>query len=342
MTTVPASENFYMPAEWRQHARCWMAWPCREEVWDGKIEDAREAYAAVARAIADFEPVTMIANPADVAAASLACGRGVDILPMDIDDSWMRDIGPTYVIDGKGGIAGCDWHFNAWGKKYEFYNNDARLAERLLAHQNIRRLEAPFVLEGGAVHTDGQGTLLTTESVLLNPNRNPGMDRAEVEQSLRDWLGVEKIIWLPAGYHEDETDGHIDNIACFARPGVVLAASCPDAGDPNYETFAANLEILRSSTDAKGRALEVITLDQPTRMEENGKRLSSSYVNFYIANGGIVMPAFEDRRDNAAYKAVAQAFPDSKVVQVPSTDIIRGGGCIHCITQQQPEAGPGS
>jgi agmatine deiminase len=337
--TVPATEGFYMPAEWKPHERCWMAWPCREEIWDGRIEDTRQAYARVARAISEFESVTMIANPADVAAASLACGRGVDILPMDIDDSWMRDVGPTYVVDGKGGIAGCDWHFNAWGHVYEFYNNDARLAEALLAHQDVRRLDAPFVLEGGAIHTDGEGTLLTTESVLLNPNRNPGMGKQDTEQALCDWLGVEKIVWLPDGYYEDETDGHVDNIACFVRPGVVLAASCPDRDDPNYEIFEANLDILRASTDAKGRKLKVLTLDQPARMEEDGKRLSCSYVNFYIADGGIVMPGFDDRRDNAAYRSVAQAFPDHKVVQVPSTDIVRGGGCIHCITQQQPKTG---
>lgn len=328
-----------MPAEWQPHERCWMAWPCREEIWDGRIEDARKACAAVAQAIAEFETVTMIANPADVASASLACGRGVDILPMDIDDSWMRDIGPTYVVDDRGAIAGCDWHFNAWGHKYDYYNNDARLAEALLARQGIPRFDAPFVLEGGAIHTDGEGTLLVTESVLLNENRNPGMDRGEVELALCDWLGVEKIVWIPAGPVEDETDGHVDNVACFVRPGVVIAASCPDRDDPNHDVYAENLEVLRASTDAKGRAFEVLTLDQPARMEEDGKRLSSSYVNFYIANSGVVMPGFDDRRDTAAYRTVAQAFPDRKVVQVPSSDIIRGGGGIHCITQQQPKAG---
>lgn len=328
-----------MPAEWQPHDRCWMAWPCREEIWRDRIGEARESYAAVARAIAEFEPVTMIANPADVATASLACGRGVEVLPIDIDDSWTRDTGPTYVVDGKGGIGGCDWHFNGWGHQYEFFNNDARLAEALLAHQGIERLDAPFVLEGGAVHTDGEGTLLTTESVLLNQNRNPGMSREETGQALCDWLGVSKVIWLPDGLHEDETDGHVDNVACFARPGMVIAAACPDKSDPNYEILEANLEVLRTATDAKGRALEVLTLDQPTRMEEDGARLASSYVNFYIANGGVVMPGFDDRRDNAARRTVAQAFPGRNVVQVPSTDIIRGGGCIHCITQQQPEAG---
>jgi len=338
--TVPITHGFRMPAEWQRHARCLMAWPCRQDLWAGRMEDARRAYARVARSLVAFEPVTMIANPADVAAASLACGRGVEVLPMNIDDSWMRDTGPTYVVDGNGGIAGCNWRFNAWGNKYEPYDNDARLAETLLVHQDIRRFDAPFVLEGGAIHTDGEGTLLTTESVLLNPNRNPGMSREEAEGHLRDWLGIETVIWLPTGFHEDETDGHIDNIACFARPGLVLAASCPDREDANYEIFSANIEILNSSTDARGRALEVVTVDQPACMEADGKRLASSYVNFYIANGAIIMPAFEDRRDTAAYRTVAQAFPDRKVVQVPAADIVRGGGGIHCITQQQPEVKP--
>lgn len=337
--TTPAAEGFFMPAEWHPHDRCWMAWPCRQELWEDRIDDARAAYAEVAQAIAEFEPVTMVANHEDVAAASMKCGRGVDVLPMELDDSWMRDFGPTFLIDRKGNIAGSDWRFNAWGQKYEHYSKDARLAGNLLEYLKIRRLDAPFILEGGAIHCDGEGTVITTETVLLNPNRNPGMDKAEVEQALCDWLGASKVIWLPSGYHYDETDGHVDNVACFARPGVVLAASCPDEGDPNFELLKANEEILRDVTDAKGRRLDVLMIDQPARMEEDGVRLASSYINFYIANGGIVMPSFEDRRDAAARRAIAQAFPHRKVVQVPAIDIVRGGGGIHCITQQQPKAG---
>ena len=257
--TVPAAEGFYMPAEWQPHARCWMAWPCREEIWDGRIEDTRQAYAEVARAIAEFEPVTMVANHTDVAAASLACGRGVEILPMDIDDSWMRDVGPTYVVDGKGGIAGCDWHFNAWGHVYEFYNNDARLAEALLAHQEIRRLDAPFVLEGGAVHTDGEGTLLTTENVVLNPNRGSEPSKSEAEKIFRDWLGSERVIWLDKALEVDATDGHVDNLACFARPGVVEVE--PDDGAYNLSLAEGTVPqaVLRALLDrgAEVQAFEV-------------------------------------------------------------------------------------
>lgn len=337
--TTPAAEGFRMPAEWEPHARCWMAWPCREELWGEHIEDARDAYAAVAKAIAQFEPVTLVANPGDVATASIACGKTVDVVPIEIDDSWMRDIGPTFVVNARGEVAGCDWHFNAWGNKYEFYNNDVRLAELLLQQIKLRRFDAPFVLEGGAIHCDGEGTVLTTETVLLNPNRNPGMSREEIEQALTDWLGARKVIWLPAGYHYDETDGHVDNVACFVRPGVVLAASCPDKGDPNYEILQANIEILKASSDAAGREIEVVTVDQPARMEEDGERRSSSYVNLYIANGGVVIPSFEDKRDSAARRTVVEAFPEHEVVQVPAGDIVRGGGGIHCITQQQPKGG---
>lgn len=335
--TTPAAEGFRMPAEWAPHARCWMAWPCREELWDDRIDEAREAYASVAQAIAGFEPVTMVANPGDVAAASLACGKSVEVVPMDIDDSWMRDIGPTFVVNDAGEVAGCDWHFNAWGQKYEYFAKDAKFAEVLLEKIKLRRFDAPFVLEGGAVHSDGEGTIITTETVVLNPSRNPGMSKSEAEQVLKDWLGAEKVIWLPAGYHYDETDGHVDNVVCFARPGLILAMSCPDDGDPNYEILRANVEILRGSTDARGREFEVVTIDQPARMEEDDTRLAKSYVNLYVANGGVVMPSFEDRRDNAARRVVTEAFPEHKVVQVLATDIVRGGGGIHCITQPQPK-----
>lgn len=334
--STPAAKGFLMPAEWQAHERCWMAWPCRQETWGDRLGDARAAYAEVAQAISEFEPVTMIANAADVATASMKCGRGVDVLPMEIDDSWMRDTGPTFLLDGAGGIAACDWRFNAWGQKYDYYSNDAKLAGNLLTHLGIERFEAPAVLEGGAIHSDGEGTILTTETVMLNPNRNPGMDKAAAEQLLADWLGAKKVIWLPAGLHMDETDGHVDNIVCFVRPGVVVAASCPDEDDPNFEILGNNIELLRSSTDARGRTLEVVTVDQPARMEEDGQRLSSSYINFYIANGGIVMPSFEDRRDGAARRTIAQLFPHRRVVQVPAVDIVCGGGGIHCITQQQP------
>ena len=327
-----------MPAEWEPHSRCWMAWPCRDEVWGEQMDAARTAYADVARAIADFEPVTLVCNPSDVAEASLTLGNGtaIDVVSMEIDDSWLRDSGPTFLLDRNGHLAGAHWRFNAWGQKYQPYSRDAVVAKRILKHVGARRFRAPFVLEGGAIHVDGEGTVLTTEQCLLNPNRNPDVTKAQVEQNLRDWLGVSTVIWLPEGLEDDVTDGHIDEIACFVRPGVVLALSTDDKSDGNFDVLQTNLDILRSAKDAKGRPLQVIEVPQPARQEHNGKRLSLSYVNFYIANGGVVMPAFDVAEDERAFRIIRDAFPNRRVVQVHARDIFLGGGGIHCITQQQP------
>ena len=207
--------------------------------------------------------------------------------------------------------------------------------------ESMRRYAAPLVLEGGAIHVDGEGTLLTTESCLLNPNRNPDLGRAEVEELLRQYLGVRTILWLNGGVEDDDTDGHVDNVACFVRPGLVLALNSSDPADGNYAMLTENIERLRASTDAAGRSLEVVPIEQPRRREmADGRRLALSYVNFYIANGGIVMPAFEDPQDRHAYDIVQRAFPDRRVMQVPATEIVFGGGGIHCITQQQPAGEP--
>ncbi len=336
---TPADRGLFMPAEWHPHDRCWMAWPCRVELWGDRLEAARAAYAKVASAIAEFEPVTMIANPENVAEVSLHCGPGIACLPMPHDDSWIRDNGPSFVIDGKGAIAGIDWRFNAWGEKIHPYDRDAAVAAAVLEHLDIAREAAPLVLEGGSIHVDGEGSLLTTEECLLNPNRNPDLGRDEIEALLCAYLGVRQVIWLGRGLEQDETDGHIDNLACFVRPGVVLALTSDDPEDGNHAALQDNLNRLRAATDAKGRALEVIEVLQPARGEDDdGLRLGKSYVNFYIANGGVVMPSFEDGKDAAARDTIIACFPGREVRQVPALDIVHGGGGIHCITQQQPKA----
>ncbi len=338
---TPADRGLYMPAEWQAHDRCWMAWPCRVELWGEHMEAAREAYAEVARTILGFEPVTMIANPDNIAEASLQCGPGIACLPMAHDDSWIRDNGPSFVIDGKGGIAGVDWRFNGWGEKDRPYDRDAKVAEAVLEHLGVAREAAPLVLEGGSVHVDGEGTLLTTEACLLNPNRNPDLGRDQIEALLCAHLGVRRVIWLGQGLEDDGTDGHVDNLACFVRPGAVLALTSDDPRDGNYAALQDNLARLRAAKDAKGRELEVIEVAQPARRErEDGERLGMSYINFYIANGGVVIPSFEDGKDGAARDTVAACFPGREVRQVPALDIVRGGGGIHCITQQQPMALP--
>ena len=335
---TPAADGYRMPAEWEPHARCWMAWPCRASLWGDGLDAARGSYAAVARAIANFEPVTVVARPEHAADAASRCGGDVEILAMPIDDSWMRDVGPTFVADGNGVVAGVNWRFNAWGEKYTDYANDRRLAARLLAHLGLRCFDAPFVLEGGAVHCDGEGTAITTESVLLNRNRGGVNDRATAAKNLREWLGARHVIWLPRGLAGDETDGHVDNLLCFAAPGRVLAVVASERSDPNHETLRENFAILRAAHDSCGRRLEVIPVEQSTLLDPGGKPLAASYLNLYFANGGVVMPVFGQAQDDAAVQSVAAAFPDRRVVPVDGRPIVRGGGGIHCITQQQPEA----
>jgi agmatine deiminase len=313
-----------------------MAWPCRAELWNERLGKARAAHAEVARAIAAFEPVSMIARPEDTVAATRLCGDRIEIVPLAIDDSWMRDSGPTFLRWADRAIVGCAWRFNAWGGKYSNYANDATLAPRLLERLRLCRFDAPFVLEGGAIHCDGAGTVLTTESVLLNQNRNPGIGREAMEALLREWIGARQVIWLPGGLTEDETDGHVDNVACFAAPGVVLAQGCSDPSDADYDILRANLQVLRSSHDAAGRPLRVVTVEQPEPRLLRGARLPRSYVNFYVANGVVVMPAFGCRQDSDAAKIVADLFPGREIVQVRADPIVVGGGGIHCITQQQP------
>jgi agmatine deiminase len=327
-----------MPAEWAPHRRCWIAWPCREELWGERLDEARRVTAEVARAIADFEPVTVIARPDLTAGVSLLCGPGIKVLPMAQDDSWARDTGPSFVVDGKGGMAGICWRFNGWGEVYADYAQDARMAQRICEHAGVPAIEAPLVTEGGAIHVDGEGTCLVCEPSMLEPRRNPGMDRPSAEALLRDHLGVERVIWLPFGLVDDETGGHIDNLACFARPGLVLALTSDDPADANQEGLARNLEILREAEDARGRRLEVVAVNQPRRRVRDGeRRLTLSYINFYIANGGVVMPGFNDPADKAAFKAVAAALPDREVVQLDVSELLHGGGGIHCITQQEPD-----
>jgi len=314
-----------------------MAWPCRKDLWGAGLDAACDAYAEVADAISQFEPVTMIARGDEVASVSMRTTAKVATLPLGHDDSWIRDNGPSFLIDRQGNLAAVDWVFNSWGERYKPYDLDAAVAEVLLDRIKVRRYAAPLVMEGGAFHVDGEGTLVTTEQCLLNPNRNPGKSRAEIEQVLRDYLGVEKILWLQRGLVDDETDGHVDNLMTFVKPGTVLALTSSDENDANHAILQDSLQRLRGFTDAQGRQLEVIEVEQPkARYDAEGRRLGLSYVNLYVANGGVVMPVFEDAGDQKAMDIVNKAFAGRKLTGVPALDIVAGGGGIHCITQQQP------
>jgi agmatine deiminase len=335
--TTPRAPGLAMPAEWAAHSRCWMAWPCRTELWGERMPAARKACAEIAKAIVAYEPVTMIARPDLAADASLHCGQGISVLPLDHDDSWMRDVAPTFVFDQAGALAGVDWRYNGYGERMPSYDRDARLAEVICARLQVRRFRAPLVLEGGAVHVDGEGTALLCAPSVLDPKRNPGLSRDGIERVLADCLGVTKVIWLEHGFAGDVTGGHVDNVACFVRPGMAMVLICRDENDANFAGFQDNLARLRAARDAAGRELQVIEIEQPgARTGPGGGRLTTSYLSFYLANGAVVLPMFGDPMDNAAHDAISAAFPDRHAVQIDVSDLVYGGGGIHSITQQQP------
>ncbi len=321
-----------MPPEWVTHAGCVLAWPCRRSMWGDQLEAAKVEHVVTARAIADFEPVTMVAAPGDVAEARSACGPGVEVVGWPIDDSWTRDMGAIVVVSPAGERRAVHFHFNAWGEKFLPYDQDARFAERMAGHLGLDRYDASvFVLEGGAVTVDGTGTLLTTEQCLLNPNRNPLLTRGEIEESLCSWLGVGRVVWLPHGLVEDDdTDGHVDNVAAFVAPGVVLAQTTSDPRNPNATRLRENREVLLAA------GLEVLELDVLPYAMVGGRRVVVPPTNLYQANGGVIVPIVDGPDGARALEAVATALPDREVVGVPGSVLAFGGGGVHCITQQVP------
>lgn len=357
---TPHTDGFHMPAEWAPHSQVWMIWPERPDSWRSGAQPAQRDFLTVIRAIARFTPVTVCTSAASFVTASdaLSSDTNVRVVELSNDDAWMRDSGPTFLVDGSGGLAGVDWDFNAWGGDngglYPTWDRDALVARKVLQMERVHRYATPgFILEGGSIHVDGEGTLLTTEECLLNPNRNPHLSREQIEARLRDYTGVERIIWLPSGLDGDETDGHIDNFCCFVRPGEVLLSWTDDESDPNYRYCRDALAVLECSRDARGRSFTVHRMPLPSPIhaileseggaegiepDENGNppRLAASYVNFLISNGGVIVPGFDDPMDAEATRILQRLFPRHEVVMCPGREILLGGGNIHCITQQQP------
>lgn len=358
LKTTPAADGFRMPGEFEPHSGCWMAWPERTDNWRLGAKPAQEAFAAVATAIAASEPVTMAVSDAQFENCRALLPPEVRVVEVSTDDAWLRDTGPTFVVDGNGRRRGVDWRFNAWGGTegglYFPWERDDRVTAKVLEIEGDDRYRAPIVLEGGAIHVDGEGTVLTTEECLLNPNRNPELSREQIERVLLDYLGAEKVVWLGAGVFEDETDGHVDNLACFARPGTVLLTWTDDEDDPQHQISRDARERLEATTDARGHSLEVVLLPSPGPLEISveeaegvdaaegtiprraGDRLAASYVNFYLGNSRIVYPLLDPRHDEEAAVILRRAFPEREVVGVPAREILLGGGNIHCITQQVP------
>jgi agmatine deiminase len=336
---TPAGSGFSMPAEWSPHAGCFLSWPCRELTWHGHFEDAKRAYSAVIKAIDRFDPVTVVVDPKTAQEARGRLGPGARLFEAALDDSWARDNGPIFVRREDNRLALVNFRFNAWGNKGP-YEKDDRLPVLLAERLRIRRYDAPMVLEGGSISVDGNRTLLTTEQCLLNVNRNPSMSREKIEQVLASYLGIRKVVWLAGGVEDDMTDGHVDGVAGFVMPHVVLAAHTRDGSDPNYRNLEENLVRLESATDAKGQSLEVVKMVQPRPMLVGGLPITPSYVNLYFANGAVVFPNYGIQEDNLARETLASLFPEREIVGVRCEYISIGGGDVHCITQQLPAGKP--
>ncbi len=340
-----------MPPEWAPHEAVWLSWPVDDpRHWGGAKRDTIHAkFAELAAVISRFTPVRINANPGTEDAIHRLCraagAESVECFPHPHDDVWCRDHGPLFLRDQRGGgIAVSDWGFNAWGGKFAPWDEDDRIPRRIAESLGLPRVEGGMILEGGAIELSGDGTLLTTEAVLLNPNRNPAMSRDEIEARLREVLGVRRILWLEHGIAGDDTDGHIDDLARFVDEATILACVDPDPASPNHAVLAANLGRLRGFETAAGRPYELVEMPMPDPCAIPGWRLPllpASYVNFLVTNAGVVAPTFRQaENDDRALGILREVFPRHEVVGIDCLDLVEEGGSIHCLTQQQPAAGP--
>jgi agmatine deiminase len=345
---LPARLGYRMPAEWEPHAATWLAWPHKEESWPGNFAPIPAVWVEIVRVLEPSEHVNILVN--DSAAATtvrelLGAGgipeRNVSLHEIPTNDAWIRDHGPTFLtrrVDSQTELAAVRWRYNAWGGKYPPWDLDDGVAERVATRVAAPVFRPGIILEGGSIEVNGKGTLLTTEACLLNPNRNPHLTRAQIEQYLRDYLGVSHILWLGDGIVGDDTDGHIDDLARFVDVSTVVTVLESDPRDENFELLQANHERLRRMTDQDGRALRIVTLPMPRPVVYDGQRLPASYANFYIANAVVVVPTFNDPNDAVALQTLQALFPQRRVVGIHATEMIWGLGALHCVTQQQPAA----
>lgn len=359
---LPGQEGFRMPGEYEPHRGCVMIWPVRPGSWPHGAKEAQQTFVTIAREIAKSETLWMLAFGeyfAEVKRVFADC-ENIEVLEIETDDAWARDVGPTCVVNEAGAVRGIDWQFNAWGGEYDglyaHWEKDNLAAKKICEALSLDCYDAQnFVLEGGSIHSDGEGTLLVTEACLLSHGRNPALTKEQIEMKLLEYLGAEKVIWLPRGIYQDETNEHVDNVCAFVRPGEVVLAWSDDPEDPQWELSNACLELLEKERDAKGRKIKVHKLPIPQQpvciteeelagfdfeegedMREAGERLAASYVNFYIANKSVLVPQFGDVNDATAVNILEELFPERKVVPVHARPVIVGGGNIHCITQQIP------
>lgn len=359
LTSTPIEDGYRMPAEWEPHSGCWLIWPENTDNWRMGAKPVQAKFVEVATVIAKSEQVTVCVTANQYRNARLRLPEDIRVVEISHKDAWARDAGPTFLINDKGGIRGIHWGFNAYGGLEEGlhfpWNNCELAGQKILEIENIDRYHPDIILEGGSIHVDGQGTLVTTEECLLHPNRNPDLSKQQVEEILCNYLNVEKIIWLKQGLYQDETNGHVDNICCFLAPGVVALAWTDDVNDPQYAISKQCLEILESEKDAQGNKLKIvkfpqsqpviyteeeclgIDMDEYAEPRRPGDRTGATYLNFYIGNSIVVYPTFNDENDDVVKQILIEYFPDREVIGIYAREIILGGGNIHCSTQQQPK-----
>lgn len=361
LDTTPKQDGFRMPGEFEPHRGCYILWPERTDNWRYGAKPAQHTFVEVAKAISKYENVTVGVNPDQYDNARNMLPENIRLVELSNNDSWIRDCGPTCVINDKGEVRAIDWKFNAWGGTVEGlyfpWDQDDKVARKVAEIENLDYYRVDdFVLEGGSIHVDGEGTVIVTEECLLNIDRNPDMNKEQIEAKLCEYLNVSKVIWIKKGIYLDETNGHVDNICNFVRPGVVCLAWCDDENDPQYSISMDAYNVLSEAIDAKGRKLEIHKLNIPTKPititkeesegvdmiaetlpREEGLRLAASYVNYYTANGAIILPVFNDPNDEKAIEKLKELYPGREIVPVYAREILLGGGNIHCITQQIPK-----
>lgn len=358
LNTIPKDDGFIMPGEHEKHNACWMIWPERCDNWRQGAKPAQSAYTQVANTIAKYESVNMLVSAKQYETARFYLDQRIKVIEMSSNDAWMRDVGPTFIRNSKTKeIRAIDWIFNSWGGLQEGiyfpWDQDNKIAQKVAELIGYDYYQAPFVLEGGSIHSDGDGTVYTTEECLLNKNRNPNLSKVKIENYLKVYLGAIKVIWLPYGVYNDETNGHIDNILHVVKPGHVILTWTDNQNDPQYERSLKAWEVLVNTVDAKKRKIKVTKLHQPEplfyskeevqtidpndgKVRVTGARLPASYVNFYIANGAVILPIFNDKKwDKNAIKILKKIYHNHKIEPIYAREILLGGGNIHCITQQE-------
>ena len=348
MSPTPAELGYHMPAEWRHHKSTWLTWPKDPLTWPDRVPQVEEIFLKMMAALSPNESVDLLVDDAGVEATvrercTFLGAENIRFHQIPTVDSWIRDYGPNFLVNDKNELAYNDWIFNAWGNKYEELKQDNSIPKILESKLRLPRFEPGIVMEGGSIEVNGAGVVMTTEQCLLNPNRNPGLDRAAIEQHLQSFLGVEKVLWLGEGIVGDDTDGHIDDIARFVSPTTIICALEEDPADANYALLQENFKRLQKATDAQGSAFTILTLPMPGIVSASNdissrslERLPASYANFYIANHTVLVPVFGHENDARAIDTIQRVFPKRRVIGINCEDLVWGMGTIHCVTQQQP------